>query len=82
MILDFYKFSKEEVISRLIEEVNKDANADQTIATTDNSKTVSSEPITIIDNLETELENPIAIEKYQKQDSNGSKEPLKNHPSL
>ena len=44
--IDFYKFSKEEVISRLTEEVDEDAVTDQSVATTGNSETISRKPIT------------------------------------
>ena len=71
---DFSKIFKEKVISRLTEEVNEVVVVDQTVATTGNSESISSEPVATLNKSETKLGNLITTKKNQKHDSSGSME--------
>ena len=58
ILVDDFKFSKEDVISSLNEEVDEEATADQTDATTSNAKIRSSESIATADKSEIESIKP------------------------
>ena len=86
---DFSEFSKEDVISSLIEEIGDETATDQLVATPNKIGSSLSEFVATADKPETGTVKPIAIETDQEVDSKKSKgvstdvliDPIRKEPS-